>query len=154
MIRRDFFYAENSDGIRLRDSEKDSSCILSRANQIWKQAVSCTSRLDTKTFNPLSPNTYSFRPTICSSPPQTLCLLFWFYAVLELPKWRWMLKLMAIELMKSSNHLTLCHPLLLLPSIFPSIRVFSNESALHIRWPKYCSFSIIGHHLQVFSPIQ
>ena len=40
-----------------------------------------------------------------------------------------------------SNHLTLCHPLLLLPSIFPSIRVFSNESTLHIRWPKYCSFS-------------
>ena len=41
----------------------------------------------------------------------------------------------------SSNHLTLCRPLLLLPSIFPSIRVFSNESALHIRWPKYWSFS-------------
>ena len=40
-----------------------------------------------------------------------------------------------------SNHLTLCHPLLLLPSIFPSIRVFSNESALHIRWPKYWKFS-------------
>ena len=40
-----------------------------------------------------------------------------------------------------SNHLILCHPLLRLPSIFPSIRVFSNESALHIRWPKYCSFS-------------
>ena len=41
-----------------------------------------------------------------------------------------------------SNHLILCHPLLLPPSIFPSIRVFSNESALHIRWPKYWSFSI------------
>ena len=41
-----------------------------------------------------------------------------------------------------SNHLILCRPLLLLPSIFPSIRVFSNESALHIRWPKYWSFSI------------
>ena len=40
-----------------------------------------------------------------------------------------------------SNHLILCHPLLLPPSIFPSIRVFSNESALRIRWPKYCSFS-------------
>ena len=42
-----------------------------------------------------------------------------------------------------SNHRILCHPLLLLPSIFPSIRVFSNESALHIRWPKYWSFSFI-----------
>ena len=40
-----------------------------------------------------------------------------------------------------SNHLILCHPLLVLPSIFPNIRVFSNESALHIRWPKYWSFS-------------
>ena len=42
-----------------------------------------------------------------------------------------------------SNHLVLCHPLLLLPSIFPSIRVFSNESVFHIRWPKYWSFSFI-----------
>ena len=48
---------------------------------------------------------------------------------------------MSIELVMPSNHLILCHPLLLLPSIFPSIRVFSNESALHIRWPKYWSFS-------------
>ena len=47
-----------------------------------------------------------------------------------------LLKLMSIELVMPSNHLILCHPLLLLPSIFPSIRVFSNESALHIRWPK------------------
>ena len=48
---------------------------------------------------------------------------------------------LSIELMMPSNHLILCHPLLLLPSIFPSIRVFSNESALRIRWPKYWSFS-------------
>ena len=50
-------------------------------------------------------------------------------------------KLMSIELMMPFNHLILCLPLLLLLSIFPSIRVFSNESALHIRWPKYWSFS-------------
>ena len=49
--------------------------------------------------------------------------------------------MMSIESVMPSNHLILCHPLLLLPSIFPSIRVFSNESALHIRWPKYWSFS-------------
>ena len=48
-----------------------------------------------------------------------------------------LLKLMSIELVMSSNHLTLCHPLFHLPSIFPSIRVFSNESVLLIRWPKY-----------------
>ena len=52
-----------------------------------------------------------------------------------------LLKLMAIELVIPSNHLILCHPLLVLPSIFPSIRVFSNESVLCIRWPKYWSFS-------------
>ena len=52
-----------------------------------------------------------------------------------------LLKLMSIELVMPSNHLTLCCPLLLPPSIFPSIRVFSNESTLCIRWPKYWSFS-------------
>ena len=52
-----------------------------------------------------------------------------------------LLKLMSIELVMPSNHLILCLPLLLLPSIFPSIRVFSSESARHIRWPKYWSFS-------------
>ena len=50
-------------------------------------------------------------------------------------------KLMSIELVMPSNHLILCHPLLLLPSIFPSITVFSNESILCIKWPKYWSFS-------------
>ena len=50
-------------------------------------------------------------------------------------------KLMSIESVMPSNHLILCHPILLLPSIFPSIRVFSSESVLHIRWPKYWSFS-------------
>ena len=51
-------------------------------------------------------------------------------------------KLMSIELVLPSNHLILCHPLLLPPSLFPSIRVFSNESALHIRWPKDWCFSV------------
>ena len=52
-----------------------------------------------------------------------------------------LLKFMFIESVMPSNHLILCRPLLLLPSIFSSIRVFSNESVLHIRWPKYWSFS-------------
>ena len=52
-----------------------------------------------------------------------------------------LLKFVFIELVMPSNYLILCRPLLLLPSIFPSIRVFSNESVLHIRWPKYWSFS-------------
>ena len=52
-----------------------------------------------------------------------------------------LLKLMSIELVMPTNHLILCHPLLLPPSIFPSIRVFPNESVLCIRWPKYWSFS-------------
>ena len=53
-----------------------------------------------------------------------------------------LLKVMSIESVISSNHLILCHPLLLIPSVFPSIPVFSNESVLWVRWPKYWSFSI------------
>ena len=63
-------------------------------------------------------------------------------ASLSITNSRSLLKLMSIELVMPSNHLILCLPLLLLPSIFPSIRVFSNESCLHIRWPKYWSLSI------------
>ena len=61
-------------------------------------------------------------------------------ASLSITNSRSLLKLMSIKLVMPSIHLILCHPLLLLPSIFPSIRVFSNESVLLIRWPKYRSF--------------
>ena len=54
---------------------------------------------------------------------------------------RSLLKLMSVKLVMPTNHLILCHPLILLPSIFPSIRVFTNDSALQIRWPRYWSFS-------------
>ena len=62
-------------------------------------------------------------------------------ASLSITNSRSLLKLMFPESVMPSNHLILCHPFLLLPSIFPSIMVFSNESVLHIRWPKYWSFS-------------
>ena len=62
-------------------------------------------------------------------------------ASLSLTNSQTLLKLMSIESVMPSNYLILCHPLLLLPLIFPSIRVFSNESVLHIKWPKYWSFS-------------
>ena len=62
-------------------------------------------------------------------------------ASLSITNSRSLLKLMSIDLVMPSNHLILCHPLLLPPSIFPSIRVFSNESVLCIRWPEYWSFS-------------
>ena len=62
-------------------------------------------------------------------------------ASLSITNSRSLLKLMSISLVMPSNRIILCRPLLLLPSIFPGIRVFSNESALHIRWPKYWSFS-------------
>ena len=66
-----------------------------------------------------------------------------------------LLQFMSIELVMASNHLFLCHPLLLLPSAFPSIRVFSNESALCIRWPKYWSFSfsILPMTIQEWFPL-
>ena len=75
------------------------------------------------------------RPTLfhpCTAAPQ---------ASLSFTISQSLLKLMFIESVMLSNHLILCRPLLLLPSVFPSIRVSSNESALHIRWPKYWSFS-------------
>ena len=73
-----------------------------------------------------------------------LCVTPWTaarQASLSITNSRSLPKLMSIELVMPSSHLILCRPLLLLPSIFPSIRVFSNESPLHIRWPKYWSFS-------------
>ena len=65
---------------------------------------------------------------------------------LNIQKTKIKLKLMSIESVMPSNHLILCHPLLLLPSIFPSTRVFSSELACRIRWPKYWSFVIQCHH--------
>ena len=67
-----------------------------------------------------------------------------------------LLKLISTELVMPSNHLILCHPLLLLTSIFPSIRVFSNESALHIRWPKYwtsASAPVLPMNIQDWFPL-
>ena len=76
--------------------------------------------------------------------PVHLCETPWtavHQASLSITKSQSLLKLMSIESVMPSNHLILCHPFLLLPSVFPSIKVFSNESALCIRWPKYWSFS-------------
>ena len=76
---------------------------------------------------------------LCSSVTDPMDLSMpCFFVLHSLPE---LLKLMSIELVMPSNYLILCHPLLLLPSIFPRIRVFSNESVLCIRWPKYWSFS-------------
>ena len=69
-------------------------------------------------------------------------------ASLSITNSRSLLKLMSIESVMPSNHLILCHPLLLPPSIFPSIRVFSNESVFHIRWPKY--WTCIGQTLDKY----
>ena len=73
--------------------------------------------------------------TLCNSMDCSMPGLPVHHQILELTQ------LMPIELVMSSNHLILCHPLLLLPSIFPSTRVFSNESVLRIRWPTYWSFT-------------
>ena len=76
------------------------------------------------------------RVRLFATPWTTAC-----QASLSITSSRSSLKLMSVKSMMPSNHLILCCPLLLLPSILPSIRVFSNESALRIRWPKYWSFS-------------
>ena len=72
-------------------------------------------------------------------------------ASLSISNSRSLLKLISIELVMPSNHLILCRPLLLLPSLFPSIGDFSNESALHIRWPKIWSFSFSNSVSSEFS---
>ena len=99
-------------------------------------------------FPPLeSPKSPSWSPAVQFSSVAQSCQLFataWTAACqasLSITNSRSLLKLMSIELVMPSHHLILCHPLLLLPSIFPSIRVFSYESVLRIRWPKYWSFS-------------
>ena len=90
---------------------------------------------------------YLMHQGILSSVQSQLCPTFaspWTVACqpsLSITNSQRLLKLMSIALVMPSNHLILCHPLLLLPSIFPSIRVFSNESVLRMSWPKYWSFS-------------
>ena len=104
--------------------------------------ISCIGRLG---FLPLVP---PGKP-ICTSLVQLLSLVQLFatpwtaarQVSMSITNSQSLLKLMSIKLVMPSNHLILCHPLLLSPSIFPSIRVFSNESVLHIRWPEYWSFS-------------
>ena len=87
----------------------------------------------------------SHSATLCTAARQ---------ASLSIINSRSLLKLMSIELVMLSNHLILCHPLPLLPSTFPSIRVFSNELVLHIRWPKYWCFSFtISPSNEYLSPI-
>ena len=89
-------------------------------------------------------NTYALDPSVQSLSRVQLFATPWtaaHQASLSITNSQSLLKLTSIKLVMPSNHLILCRPLLLLPSIFPSIRVFSNESALRIRWPKYCSFS-------------
>ena len=75
-------------------------------------------------------------PTLCDAMDGAAC-----QASVSITNSRSLLKLLSIELVMPSNHLILCCPLFLLPSIFPSIRIFSNESFLYISWPKYWSFS-------------
>ena len=86
-------------------------------------------------------NIYAFSSVAYLCP--TLCTTWTaaHQASLSITNSRSLLRLISIESMMSSNHLVLCHPLLLPPLIFPSIRTFSIESVLHIRWPKYWSFS-------------
>ena len=89
-------------------------------------------------------------PTLCD-PMDTAC-----QASLSISNLQSLLKLMSIKSVMPSNHLILCYPLLLLPSIFPHIRVFSNESTLCMRWPKYWSFSfssVLPMNLQDWFPL-
>ena len=94
--------------------------VLNDNGKVWLLSLSSVAQLCPNLYNAMD----------CSMPGLPVCH--------QLPE---LLKLMSIESVMPSSHLILCRPLLLLPSIFPSIRVFSNESVLHIRCPKYWSFS-------------
>ena len=94
------------------------------------------------------PNAVQFSPVallscvrLFATPRMAAC-----QASLSITNFQSLLKLMSIESVMPSNHLIFCHPLFPQPSIFPSIRVFSNESALHMRWPNYWSFSLNISH--------
>ena len=90
-----------------------------------------------KHVNGLNTSVQSLRHVCFFATPWTAAL----QASLSFTNSQSLLKLISIESVMPSNHLILCHPLFLLTSIFPSISIFSNGSVLHIRWPKYCSFS-------------
>ena len=104
------------------NSSKQS--LQGRFSKLQLILVNCTQSVHSVVSDSLRPHGLQHaKPPCPSQTPQSL------------------LKLMSIESVMPSSHLIHCHPLLLLPSIFPSIRVFSKESALHMRWPKYWSFS-------------
>ena len=109
-------------------------------NETWEQFF-CWLLVGRQCKNPL------FGLSVSSVPQSVVSSSLWppwiaaRQASLSITNSQSLLKLMSIKLVMPSNHLILCRPLLLLPSLFPSIRVFSSESALHIRWPKYWSFS-------------
>ena len=96
----------------------------------WEGPQACSNALLFSSVQSLS------RVQLFAPPCTAVC-----QASLSITNSQSLLKLMSIELVMPSNHLILCHPLLLLPSTFPSIRVFSTESFLPIRWPKYWSFN-------------
>ena len=102
----------------------------------WTQ-VSCTASTVFTVWATRISSVQSLSPVWLFATPWTVV----YQASLSITSSQSLFKLMSIKLVMPSSHLILCRPLLLLPSIFPSIRVFSNESVLHITWPKYWSFS-------------
>ena len=114
--------------------KRASQCSFVCERHCWSQLLICFSFSISATFSRFS----SVQAGVSNSLP---CHIAAHQASLSITNAQSLLKLMHIESVMPSRHLILCHPLLLLPSIFPSIRVFSNESVLHIRWTKYCSFS-------------
>ena len=122
------------------------SCIAGRFFTVWPPVKQSFLKV-----LPQFSSVQSLSPVRLFATPWTAAL----QASLSITNSRSLPKPMSIESVMPSNHLILCHPLLLPPSIFPSITVFSNESALHIRWPKYWSFRFIispsNEHLGLIS---
>ena len=131
----------------MHEQINDFSVLINKHTCLSSLALLCISCLEFLTWNPesqvlvLSLNYHQFSSVESLNHVWLFATRWIAHARLPCPACWSLFRFMSIKSVMPSNHLILCRPLLLLPSVFPSIRVFSNESVLHIRWPKYWSFS-------------
>ena len=140
--------------LRLRNSKARSMVLIPGQGTKILHSTKCSQKTKQNKTKQVK---LSFFPLVCCCSVAKLCPTLCNPVDCSTPGFpflhvsRNLVKLISIESMIPSTHLILCHPLLLLPSIFPSITVFSNESALHIRWPKYWSLCIVEKNIMTSS---
>ena len=134
-----YIATQNGEVLHYSDSLYIPLSVLTLINYLWKKtSLNCSPRRKQQVYIDLSSSVQSLSCVRLFATPWTAAR----QASLSITNSRSIPKLMSVESVIPSNHLILCHPLLLLPSIFPSIRIFSNELVVCIRWSKYWRFSI------------